>query len=91
MYLLLLNINPWVQVDLSRSTPLEGSQGASGPLTTTQASSCCLLFMPLCAPLGSQVWPCEKSESQMLSQNSDIAGKEAALFLEPLAVALRNR
>lgn len=50
-----------------------------------------LLLVPLRAPLGRQLWPHEKSESQMLSQNRDIAVREAALFLETLTVALRNR
>lgn len=50
----------------------------------------CVVHAPAC-PLERQVWPHEKSESQMLSQNKDIAGREAALFLEMLTVALKNR
>lgn len=49
----------------------------------------CAVRAPAC-PLERQVWPHETSESQMLSQNRDMAGREAALFLETLTVALRT-
>lgn len=89
MYLSLLGFTRSKQAS-PNPAPWKGAEKPAVPSPPPRPpAAVCAVRAPAC-PLERQVWPHETSESQMLSQNRDMAGREAALFLETLTVALRT-